>query len=285
MARVRAAILREHGSIPELGEWPEPAGGGAEVLAAALNPVDLRIASGSFYGGSPDPPYVPGSEAIVRHGAGRAYAVAAGAFAERVALGDVVVPVPDGVDDGLALACGTAGSTALAALERGRLAEGESVLVLGARGAVGALALQLASLLGAGRVVGASRTPPPGGIRLEEIEESGPFDLVVDPLWGAPAQAAARALAPGGRLVGLGESAGAEATFPSALVRGRQLEILGLALPARGPQRRRALYERLMEWAAAGRLRAKTEEFPLDRVAEAWERQAASPGAKLLLRP
>jgi NADPH:quinone reductase len=284
---MRAAILRSYGSIPEIGDWPDPPGGGADVVAAALNPVDLRIASGTFYGGAPDPPYVPGGEAVVRLADGsRAYVAAPAALAERMAVEPAhAAAVPDGVDEGLALACGVAGCTALAALERGRLAAGESVLVLGARGAVGAMALQIAPLLGAERVVGASRTPPEGGIGLDAIETAGPFDVVVDPLWGPPAEAAARALAPRGRLVQLGQSAGESAAFTSPVVRGGQIEILGLALPKLGPGRRRELYERVVAWAAAGELRAASEALPLDRVAEAWERQEGSPGRKLLLVP
>jgi NADPH:quinone reductase len=282
---MRAAILRAYGSNPELGEWPEPAGG-VRVVAAALNPSDLRIASGTFYTGAPDLPYVPGGEALVERDGGRAYTWGAGAFAERMAFDpERACQVPDGVDAGLALACGAAGTTALAALERARVAAGESVLVLGARGAVGALALQLAPLLGAGRVVGATRSASEGAIGLDAIEDTGPFDIVIDPLWGAPAASATRALAFGGRLVQLGESAGAEATLASRFVRGKQLEILGLALAYQAPERRRELYERLMAFAAAGELSAEAEALPLERVAEAWERQAASPGAKLVLVP
>lgn len=286
MASVRAAILHSYGGIPELGEWPEPADG-LEVVAAALNPVDLRIAAGTYFAGAPDLPYVPGGEAVVRLADGtRAYAVAPGALAERVTADPAhLAAVPDGVPDGLALACGVAGSTALAAFERARLAEGESVLVLGARGAVGSMAVRIARLLGAGRVVGASRNPPPDGIGLDAIEDAGPFDVVVDPLWGEPAEAATRAMAAEGRLVQLGQSAGETAALSSPVVRGKRLEILGLALPALGPEARRDLFGRLMEHAAAGRLDAEWETLPLERVAEAWERQTSSPGLKLVLEP
>jgi NADPH:quinone reductase-like Zn-dependent oxidoreductase len=287
MASMRAAILRSFGSVPVVDDWPEPDGHVAEVMAAALNPVDLRIASGTFYGGAPDPPYVVGGEAVVRRDDGsRAYVAAPAAFAERLAIEPRhEAKVPGGVSDGLALACGVPGSTALAALERGGVGQGDSVLVLGARGAVGTMAVQIAPLLGAGRVVGASRTPTADGIGLEAVEDAGPFDVVVDPLWGPPAEAASRALAAGGRLVQLGQSAGGEATFESSVVRGMRLEILGLALPALGPDARRALFERVVGWAAEGRLEMPVETYPLERVGEAWERQAASPGAKLVLVP
>ena len=293
---MRAAILRSYGSIPAIGEWPEPGGESLEVLAAGLNPVDLRIASGEFYAGVPDVPYVPGSEGVARTPAGeRVYFRGGGAFAERVAAAETV-PIPDGVDDGMALACGTPGCTALVALERGRMAAGERVLVLGASGSVGWLAVQLAVLRGAGSVVAAARDVERLGeleavtgctvVTLDSVAEAGPFDLVVDPLWGAPAAAASRALDRGGRLVALGESAGPAAAFTSADVRGRQLEILGLALPAVGPEVRRRAYERVVAHAASGELSAAYEELPLDDIATAWERQATgSPRTKLVLRP
>ena len=57
---MRAALIRELGSGPELGETDEPAGDVVEVLAAPLNPVDLGVASGSYHAGNPPLPYVPG---------------------------------------------------------------------------------------------------------------------------------------------------------------------------------------------------------------------------------
>ena len=283
---MRAAILREYGSIPSVGEWPDPEGVSAPVVAAGLNPVDLRIASGTFYAGAPPLPYVPGSEAVVRLADGRAaYTLGSGAFAELLGIEEgSYVALPDGLDPGLAVACGTAGTTALLALERARLAAGESVLVLGASGAVGAFAVQLASRLGAGRVVGAARSGDWVGI--EEVASSGPFDVVIDPRWGAAAEAAVTAMAPGGRLVQLGESAGATASFSSATVRGRQLEILGLALVVLPRDERLAAYARVAELAASGELTAEVQTFPLERIAEAWSLQASgSPGAKLVLLP
>lgn len=283
---MRAAILSAYGGTPAVGDWPEPEGG-AEVLAAALNPVDLRLASGTFYGGRPDLPYVPGGEAIVRLPGGRAaYVARPAALAERIAVDPATAaPVPEGLDPALALACGVPGSTALAALERADLREGERVLVLGATGAVGAFAVQLARLLGA-QVVGAARNASGEMIVLDAIEGAGPFDVVVDPLWGAPAEAAVRALGPHGRLVQLGQSAGAEATLASGDVRGRNLRILGLALVTYDPLRRRALFERVVTHAAAGELAYPAETYALDDVASAWERLASgSPGAKLVVTP
>jgi len=63
---VKAALIRELGSSPELGERDEPLGEVVEVLAAPLNPVDLAVASGAYVAGHPPLPYVPGCEAVGR---------------------------------------------------------------------------------------------------------------------------------------------------------------------------------------------------------------------------
>src|SRR5437764_920289 len=81
---------------------------------AALNPVDVSIGSGRFYGGSPETPYVIGSEVVGRTSDGRrVWYYARGTMAERVTVEqpDHAVEIPDGVDDELAIACGIAGVT------------------------------------------------------------------------------------------------------------------------------------------------------------------------------
>ena len=298
---MRAAIVREYGQPPGVGDWPEPPEGGARVLAAGLNPIDLRIASGTLAGRRPELPYVPGSEAIVERDGGRFYCNASGALAERCRPDDFVA-VPDGVDDGLALACGVAGLAAWLALERrAQVAAGERVLILGATGIVGLLGVQAARLLGAGVVVAAGRdasalaharergadatvTLPATADQLREAA-GGDFDVVLDPLWGEPAQAAVEALAFRGRLVNLGQSAGAHAELPSVTIRFRELSILGHTNFAAPPEVREEALRRMYAHAAAGELWAPYEAIALDDVATAWGRQASSPNAKLVLVP
>jgi NADPH:quinone reductase-like Zn-dependent oxidoreductase len=102
----------------------------------------------------------------------------------------------------------------------------------------------------------------------------GEVDLVVDPLCGVPASAAARVLASWGRLVNLGSSAGASATFDSAALRSRSAAILGYTNnDLTREQRRDALHEVLTR-AAAGRLHVQHEVVQLDAVADAWSRQS-----------
>ena len=159
---MRAARLHEMGGIPQVDDVDEPRGSDLlEVAASSLNPIDISIGSGRFYGGTPDMPYVVGSEVIGRTADGRRlwYPVR-GTMAERVVIEQPqrAVDVPEGVDDGIALACGIAGVTGwLAVTWCAPVTPDDTVLVLGASGTLGATAVQAAKTLGAQRVIGGAR--------------------------------------------------------------------------------------------------------------------------------
>jgi NADPH:quinone reductase-like Zn-dependent oxidoreductase len=289
---VRAARLHELGGIPRIDEIAEPEGPLLEVTIAALNPVDISIGSGRFYGGTPELPYVIGSEAIARAADGRRYwYYARGAIAERVAplAPEQMVEVSDGVDDDLAIACGLAGLTGwLAVSWRAAVTPDDTVLVLGASGSVGGAAVQGAKVLGARRVIGAARrTDAVPEVADEAIEVEGELPsatVVIDGLWGEPAARALAAAPSGVRFVQLGQSAGATATLQSAWVRGKVANVLGHSLGSVPADVRAAGYVELCEHARTGRIRFERETYPLERVAEAWERQASgSPRAKLVI--
>src|SRR5215212_4031092 len=229
---MRAAVLHELGATPRYETFEEPVAAAGQVVvevsAAGVNPVDVRKAAGTYVSGPPPLPSVVGSEGVGRiAGDGRrVYAGACvapfGSFAERVLVREEdAIELPDEIDDGVAVALGIAGLAAWLPLAlRARLRPGETVLVLGATGIVGQLAVQAAKLLGAGRVVAAGRDAEmlARAARLGADATVGDVDVVHDPLWGAPAAAAVEALAAGGRLVQLGQSAGAEATLVSASI-------------------------------------------------------------------
>src|SRR3989442_2064748 len=161
---MRAARIHELGQPPTQDEIE---GGGAfEVAAVALNPLDLSIGAGSWYGGQPPLPYVPGCEAVARRDGGRFYlfgdgrgTTTDGFLAERVDFPtELAIPLPSEVDDADAVAAGVAGLAGyLPVTKVARVAPGERVIVLGATGAVGTVAVQAAKLAGAGRVVAAGR--------------------------------------------------------------------------------------------------------------------------------
>jgi len=288
---VRAARLHELGGVPRVDEVPAPEGDVLEVTTSALNPVDISIGSGRFYGGTPALPYVIGSEAIVRAADGRRFWHYAGsATAEWVAMpaADRIVEIPDGVGDDLAIACGIAGLTGwLAVSWRAAVRPDDTVLVLGASGSVGRAALQGAKVLGARRVIGAARRVdaiPEAADEAISLEGDLPAaDVVVDPLWGAPGERALAAASPGVRFVQLGQSGGATATLQSGWVRGKVANLLGHSLGSVPADARTHGYRELCEHARAGRIRFDVERYPLERIAEAWERQASGPRAKLVI--
>jgi NADPH2:quinone reductase len=312
---VRAALIGEVGGAPEVGEVAEPAGESVEVLAAPINPIDLAVSRGMLATGHPDLPYVPGCEAVRRTDHGRVVWIfggslgrtASGAIAERAQIGDAhAIDVPEGADPVLAAALGIAGLAGwLPFAWRAPLTGGETVLVLGATGSVGLVAVQTAKLLGAARVVAAGRSAAgleratnhgaDATIRLDEpgdlvaafkeaFRGDGP-SYVFDTLWGEPAAAAIQAAAPRATIVNLGQSAGATSELVSAAVRFKNLSILGhtnFLVPA--PELAEH-YRRLVQHAVAGDIRLEVERVPLDSVADAWRRQAEGAGTKLVVVP
>jgi NADPH2:quinone reductase len=313
---MRAAVIERYGEPPVLREVPEPKGDGAglvEVTGAALNPADLSIASGKFYAGSPPTPYVPGGEGVGRplqngKPGPRVFFRAMlphGAFAERAIARDEPIPIPDAVPDGVAAALGTPGYPALLGLTKlAKLQKGETVLILAASGVLGTIAIQVARLLGAGRVIAGARDER-GLARAKELGADATVDLkqadglterirdasggqlhvVLDPVWGIPGAAAMEALSPHGRFVQMGQAAGNEAIIKSGIVRGRTLSVLGYSNFNVPWEELAAAYRQLVNYAAAGKIKVEFEVLPLEAAPDAWKQQASSPHRKLVISP
>jgi NADPH2:quinone reductase len=312
---MRAALIRETGALPEVGEAAERSGETIEVLAAPINPIDLAVSRGILATGHPDLPYVPGCEAVGRTADGRVVWVFGGSFgrtsdggmAERASIGDAhAIDVPDGADPAVAAGLGIAGLAGWLPLAwRAPLQGGENVLVLGATGSVGLVAVQAAKLLGATRVVAAGRSQAglrraaesgaDATIRLDDADDlveafkeafggEGP-SYVFDPLWGEPAAAAVQAAVPWATVVNLGQSAGATAELASAAVRFKSLSIHGHTNFAVPPDELADHYRRLVGHVMAGDLRFDVERVPLESVSDAWRRQADGAGTKLVVVP
>jgi len=323
---VRAAVLHEPGQPPEYREHPDPAHeAGSTVVrmtAATIVPLDQLIASGTSYWGRPPVPYVPGDQGVgvvarsavlaegtrvfVETRAGRV--PRNGSLAERCAVpDDDLVPLPDGVPDTLAAALGMSGVAAWMALtQRAHLQPGERVIVLGAGGTVGQLAVGLARLLGAGRIVGVCRSEAAeerattaGADEVVLLSDDvdaltarlqdavgGAADVVVDTIFGVAATAASRVLAPFGRLVNIGGLAADTAEFSSAVLRSRTASVLGYTNALLTSDQRRAALDAVFGHAAAGRLTVGHEVVPLAEVGDAWRRQASGQsGVRLVVTP
>lgn len=313
---MRAAVIERYGEPPVVRDVDEPKVDGdrlIEVSGAPLNPVDLSMASGRFYATPPQPPYVPGGEGIGRpvqsgRSGQRVYFRAAlpnGALAEKSVTSGQTVPLPDSVDDGVAAALGTPGIAAYLALtRRAQLQKGETVLVLGASGVLGSIAVQVAKLLGAARVIAAARDDRAlqrahqlGADTIVDLKQTegltqrmreasgGKLQVVIDPVWGIPGVAALEALSPQGRFVQLGQSAGAEAAVKSSVIRGGYLSVLGHTSFLVPWEEQAAAYMALLDYASSGKIKVEYEVLPLDAAPDAWKQQAQSPHRKLLLSP
>ncbi|MGA7436332.1 MAG: zinc-binding dehydrogenase, partial [Solirubrobacterales bacterium] len=186
---------------------------------------------------------------------------------------------------------------------RGKLMEGETVLVNGASGSVGQIAIQAARLLGATRVIGTARSAS-GMAKVEalgadavvstESDTLGPdlveatdggADLVIDNLWGEPALAAIDAMKAQGRLVQVGNSAGSHASIQAGRLRGGLITITGHRNFWAPRDDRVDAFQKMCAHSIAGELKIEVEVCPLTEVADVWRRQKASPGHKLALDP
>jgi NADPH:quinone reductase-like Zn-dependent oxidoreductase len=312
--------VTEAGAPPEVVEREAPLAGEnqtlVEVRTASINPVDVHIAGGRFFSGPPQVPYVPGIEGVgtvagangkrVRFESWYVGYGGDGSLAElAIAAEESLVELPDEVDDALAAALGSSGTTAWLALERAQLEQGETVLILGATGVLGQVALQLARLQGAGRLVAAGRNADrlgrarelgadavvqlhegTGRVELTEAFKDaggGGVDVIVDPLFGEPAAAALEAGNSGARLVNVGRVAGSESVFTPATLRNKAA--LGLSTHYLATEEKKRVYCALVDLALEGRLTIDHDVIPLERIGEAWRRQAASPGQKLIIDP
>jgi NADPH:quinone reductase-like Zn-dependent oxidoreductase len=264
---MNAAIVDSFAKAPRYGSFADPVAGAGEVLveveAAGLHPIVKGLANGTHYGSTGALPFIPGVDGAGRLEDGtRVYFGVSrppfGTFAERAVTNAALsMRLPEGLDSLTAAGIANPGMSSWVALQvRAQFRAGESVLILGATGAAGQLAVQIAKRLGARRVAAAGRNPEalaaakelgadavialeqPGealmGAFRSEIAEHG-VDVVLDYLWGEPAECCLAAIAHKGlshtarriRFVQIGQSAAATITLPAAILRSSGVELLG----------------------------------------------------------
>ncbi|MGI4746594.1 MAG: quinone oxidoreductase family protein [Janthinobacterium lividum] len=306
---MRAAIIDERNGTPKMVDIPEPEAVPGTlkiaVSAAGLGPTDIMRSAGTYK--TPKVPYIIGGEGTGRSpDGGRVYfghsIESSGAFGDwTIVPEEEVWPIPDDIDDGQAIALAITGTGALIPLEEAKIKPGERVLILGATGPLGQIALQLSRAMGAGSVVAAARTRS----ALDRLAERGiadgivhlgqgddvaalkagagsGYDVVLDCVYGPPAEAAMKAMAPGGRMMSIGVGAGMTMTLSlrDLVMRSHH----GVGTGHRPVAERRAAYERLLGYHREGKLDVEILWFDLDHAPEAWAAQVASPGAKIVLR-
>jgi NADPH2:quinone reductase len=308
---MNAAVLRTLGKPPRYEQFPEPVAGEGEVIvhvdAASLKAIDKQLASGSHYASPRELPCVCGTDGVGRLDDGqRVFFGGArsphGAMAEHTVVPRAFTfPVPESVNDETAAALPNPGVSAWLALTfRAKLAPGENILILGATGVTGKLAIKIAKLLGASRVVAAGRNPdvlstlhtlgadttihldvPVKDLVEAFVHEGGDsgFQVVIDYVWGPPTEAFLAALTrkefsvikTETRLVQVGESAGPTISLPAAVLRSTALTILGTAgIPPRNVLS--SALQEVMARAASGELHVDTKRVPLADIETAWQR-------------
>ena len=319
---MKAAVLHEVGGIPRYEEFPDPVAGEGEVIvevkAVAVENVDKLVAAGTLYASGSYTarlPAIPGFDGVgtlpdgtvVGFGQPRA---PYGALAERtvVAAGHVA-PIPAGLDPVTAAVLATA-VTGMTMKTAAGLVPGETVLIQGATGVAGRLAVKVARLLGAGRIVATGRDD--GALRevsalgadtvistavaddalaraYDEARGAG-YDVVLDFLWGRPTEILLRTLIPDSfgfakptRLVQAGESAGPDLTVAAASLCTSGVEIYGAA---RGlsPEVMAQAYGQIVRWAQDGTLTFEAQTVPLSAIEAAWTRPAPR-GRRLVVVP
>lgn len=301
---MKAAIVDRAGDTPRYGDFDDPVPQDGEtlmeVLAAGIHPVVRALVSGTHYGSEDVHPRIPGVDCVARGADGVArYAgfVRApwGTLAQRVSA-RMGIPLPDGADPALIAGSLNPGLSSWLPLTA-RAAEVGSlgtVVVIGATGVAGRIAVQNALALGAQRVIGlgrdADRLREVGrlggvGVALQDgapalrlaLDGTSPT-LILDYAWGAAAELAWDALAGHGLdedasdilHVQIGSSAGARASLPAALLRSRRITLRGSGAGSASLSQVLAQLPVFMGRVASGEVRVRIRIFPLEQVGDAW---------------
>lgn len=305
---MKAAIISERGAPPVMGEFrdPEPmdgsvlidvdtAGlGGWDVLGAYRLGVEYPcVIRGEGVGRAPDGRRVYFGERSV---------LPFGAWAQRTLVPAAEVwDVPDHVDDKTAISMGIAATGAIVPLELAKIQNGDNVLILGATGTLGQIALQLARYLGAGHVVAAARSEAAlqsqrargfadavvqlgvaDDVAALKAASNGGFDVVLDLVCGQPLLNALKATRWGARIMTIGTGAGRQINLDMADLLFRTLSTIGTG--QRTPADRRAIWERLLVIALEQKIVVDYVDFAFDDAAAAWAAQVNGPHAKVTAR-
>jgi NADPH:quinone reductase-like Zn-dependent oxidoreductase len=302
---MHAAVVRDFDAPPRYEELevPPPAGEDqvwVEVLAAGLHPRVRSGASGTHYADTRVLPMIPGIDAVGRLADGTlVYCVVHdtpfGTMAERVVADRRrCAPLPEGVDAAaIAAAMNPAMSSWLALRLRAPIQPGRSVFVLGATGNAGQMAVPIARLLGAGRVVGAGRDPDrlassgadevislvgdQGSVDARIAEAASESDVVLDYLWGEPATRAMMAILTKRRdrarpidWVQIGSVAGPTMSLPSVALRSTNIRVLGSGQGSVPLAQIVVELPRIAEAIATGKILVNALRAPLADVEKKW---------------
>ncbi|NKF20969.1 quinone oxidoreductase family protein [Solimonas marina] len=312
---MKAAIVRSFDHVPVYGEIDAPQAQEGDVLvsttAAAISQLVRAQAAGKHYSSGKTLPFVPGADGVGRLADGtRVYfafpRAPIGAMAETVAVAATqCVALPEHVDNVTAAAIANPGMSSWAALEaRAQFRAGETVLVNGAAGTSGRLAIQIAKHLGASRIVATARKPDvadelralgadhfigldqsPDKLTAafrDELYGNG-IDVVLDYLWGAPAACLLEAASGHGsaaaqprvRFVNIGNLAGPTLPLPAGTLRSSGLELMGSGLGSVSYAGLVQVIGKMFAEMASAGLKIDARAVPLADVEAAWKQPSS----------
>ncbi|MGC2299764.1 MAG: zinc-binding alcohol dehydrogenase family protein [Acidobacteriaceae bacterium] len=319
---MNAAVVHSFDQPPRYESFPDPVPNAADevlidVTAAGLHPIVKALARGSHYGSTGQLPMIPGVDGVGRTPDGARVLFGAsrppyGTFAERsITRRAMCTPLPANLDDAVVAAMINPAMSSWAALaHRAHFTAGESILILGATGCAGHLAVQIARRLGAKRVVTVGRNPH----TLEETKSLGAdstislaqdretliaafraeinqgIDVVLDYLWGTPAEAFLAAVVQKGldhaaarlRYVQIGNSAGPDITLQAATLRSSGLELIGSGFGSVSMDKIFESLRSILQEAAKSPFRVKLTTAPLRDVEKLWN---TPEDARLVFQP
>jgi NADPH:quinone reductase-like Zn-dependent oxidoreductase len=296
---MKAAVVRAFDQPPHYGEFPDPVATQGDqlvvdVVAAALHPIVRSQATGSHYTSTGELPLVPGIDAVVRDAKGKLYYAllgdtALGTMAQRTIIEkDRSVALPEHADPvTVAAAINPVMSSWVALQHRIEFNRGSGVLILGATGSAGRMAIQVAKRFGAKEVIGAGRNPQRlkeltalGADRvltLDQLDQAGDVDVVIDYVWGEPTAKGMVDLVTHRRdrskelvWIQIGSMAGPGAEILSAALRSTRLAIVGSGIGAVDGQDFRKEIPKIADAVTEGAFDVRTQPIPLSDVATAW---------------
>ena len=308
---MKAAVLHKFGEIPRFEDFPDPIPGDGQILvhvrAVALENADKMMAEGSHFASRQflsTLPAIVGFDGIGMLEDGRLVGFGGvkapyGAMAEKTVIPEgYYVPIPTEVDAVTAAALPASALTSLFPLRWGaKLQTGETVLINGATGVSGKLAVQIAKLLGAGRVIGTGRNEESmkqalefGADAMIDLKQSDQklaaafkkeagegYDVILDFLWGHPTEVLIKTLIPSEirmskpvRLIQIGEKAGTTISLSADSLRTTGLEILGGAARIT-PEAMGECANQVWEWLRANQLHIDIEQVPLKDIESVWK--------------
>ncbi len=320
---MNAAVVYTFNQPPRYSTFADPIPAEGEklvtVTAAGLHQIVKSLANGTHYGSTGELPFIPGVDGVGRLEDGKRvfFGIARspyGTFSERaLASSWMSIELPEGLDDVTAAGIANPGMSSWVALTgRAKFIAGESVLVLGATGVAGQLAVQIAKRLGARRIIAAGRNPEV----LERLKELGadtvisldqphddlvaafrqelaqsPVDVILDYLWGAPAEALLAATAHKGlrmatsriRFVQIGASSGPAISLPAATLRSSAIELLGSGFGSASLDKIVQAVAEFFKVVAEQPFHFKARAVPLKDVEAVWN--SPEPGVRLVFQP